>query len=84
MTAPGWRATALGVCGACLLASWFVIAPQLAGQDISAWATVVAMVPCLIVSVLLTVHLPGAAISRVVTIFTVCVLTAMVIEAAAR
>ena len=85
MTAPGWRATALGVVGAGLLISWLVIAPQLAEpQDLSQWAAILGMVPCLAVSVLLTLRLPGAAISRVITIFTLCTLSSMVIDAAAR
>lgn len=85
MTAPGWRATALGAVGACLLISWLVIAPLLADpQDLSQWAAVLGMVPCLAVSVLLTLHLPGAAISRVITIFTLCLLLSMVIDAVAR
>ena len=45
---------------------------------------VLGMVPCLAVSALLTLHLPGAAISRVITIFTLSTLSAMVIDAAAR
>ena len=85
MTAPGWRATALGAAGGGLLISWLVMAPQLSEpQDLSQWAAVLGLVPCLSVSVLLTLHLPGAAISRVITIFTLCLLSGMVIDTAAR
>lgn len=95
MTAPAWRATALSIVGVCMLGGYVVIALQVTRTvpswcwpgpgaippNSSSWLSVVALLPCLMVSVLLTSRLPGAAVSRVITIFTLCAVTSLFIDA---
>jgi two-component system, NarL family, sensor kinase len=81
LTAPQLRAVGLGVLGVCLLGTWAVITPQVVtSADQERWYVVVAMVPCLLVSLLLVARLPGAAMTRVIVALTLCHLAGLAIE----
>lgn len=71
--ASRWRAGLVGGLGAALLVTWIVLSPQVAvPADNVGWYVVGVMAPCLLVTVLLVARLPGAAVTRVVTIMTLC------------
>ncbi len=65
------RAGAVAATGVVALLSWLVVAPRVALADYDGgWPGAAALVPCLAVSVLLCARLPRAAVTRVVTVFT--------------
>lgn len=71
--ASRWRAGLVGGLGAGLLATWFILVPQVAvPADDVGWYVVGVMTPCLLVSMLLVARMPRAAVTRVVTIMTLC------------
>jgi two-component system, NarL family, sensor kinase len=78
------RAILVGAIGAVALACWLAIAPrvQAAAYD-GGWPGSAALLPCLAVSVLLCARLPGAAVTRVITAFTLCSAILLLNEAAA-
>ena len=65
------RVSAVAAIGVAALACWLAAAPRvpIAAYD-GGWSAAVALVPCLAVSVLLCARLPGAAVTRVITAFT--------------
>ena len=65
------RAALVAAIGILALLCWLAVAPRvaLAAYD-GGWPAAAALVPCLAVSVLLCARLPGAAVTRVVTVFT--------------
>jgi signal transduction histidine kinase len=76
------RAVALGGLGAGLLATWVVLAPtvRLPTGD-PGWYIAAAAASSLAVAVLLVARLPGSAVTRIVTIMTLCVLSGLAHEA---
>ena len=81
LTAPQLRAAGLGTLGVCLLGAWAVITEQVVTPaDVAPWYVVLALVPCLLVSVLLVARLPGAAMTRVITALTLSHLAGLAIE----
>jgi hypothetical protein len=71
------RALALAAVGGGLAAAWLVLALSTGIGNADGYWVLAAMVPCLAVAVLLVDRLPGAAITRVVTAFVVCVLSSL-------
>ena len=78
MTAAIWRAAVFGLAGVCML-GWWLVSGLLSDDSLGrfAWPAALAMLPCLVVSVLLTARLPGAAVTRVLAVFTLCALLSL-------
>jgi hypothetical protein len=79
---PRGRAALVGVLGLVGLGTWVVLAVQVTlPADNTGWYIAGVMLPCLAVSVLLLARLPGSAVTRVVTILTLCHLELIVSDA---
>lgn len=81
-TGASLRAVVLGGLGAALLATWVALAPTVRlPDDHPGWYTAAAAASSLLVAVLLVARLPGSAVTRIVTIMTLCVLIGLAHDA---
>lgn len=81
-TGASVRAVVLGGLGATLLATWVALAPTVRlPHDHPGWYIAAAAACSMVAAVLLVARLPGAAVTRIVTIMTLCVLIGLAHDA---
>lgn len=83
-TAAWWRAAALTAVNAILLLTFLVIALlRDLPNEAAGWSALVGLVPCLLLAPLLVSRLPGTAVTRLITAFSLSIVLTMAIESIA-
>ena len=82
VSTPERRALVLAVCGVLCMCAWAAAAMTTPIPDgVTDGFVVLAMVPCLLVATLLVARLPGAAITRLLVVYTLCNLIPVALDA---